>query len=135
MTYELRRRFWAAALILAFFVLWEILCIALQVSDLVVPRPSQVFQTLVERFPILVPHIIQTLWTTMVGFVLGVAVGVAIGAAIGVSRVAYDTAYPVDRFFVDPQGSGCANLRSVVRLRLRAGNSHCARHVLLPDRR
>ncbi|QCL97831.1 ABC transporter permease [Agrobacterium tumefaciens] len=95
MAYELRRRFWAAALILAFFVLWEILCIALQVSDLVVPRPSQVFQTLVERFPILMPHIIQTLWTTMVGFVLGVAVGVAIGAAIGVSRVAYDTAYPL----------------------------------------
>lgn len=95
MSYELRRRLWAAALIVAFFGLWEILCLALQVSDLVLPRPSQVFETLVDRFPVLVPHIIQTLWTTMVGFVLGVAVGVVIGAAIGVSRTAYDTAYPL----------------------------------------
>jgi len=91
----LRRRFWAAALIVAFFGLWEILCLVLQVSDLVLPRPSQVFDTLIDRLPILMPHIIQTLWTTMVGFVLGVAVGVVIGAAIGVSRTAYDTAYPL----------------------------------------
>lgn len=95
MSYALRRRFWAAALIVAFFGLWEILCLVLQVSDLVLPRPSQVFETLIDRLPILMPHIIQTLWTTMVGFVLGVAVGVVIGAAIGVSRTAYDTAYPL----------------------------------------
>ena len=51
--------------------------------------------TLVARFPVLWPHIIQTLWTTMIGFGLGVAVGVVIGALIGTSRVAYDTAYPL----------------------------------------
>ena len=42
-------------------------------SDLVLPRPSQIFATLVEKFPILWPHILQTLATTMLGFVLGVA--------------------------------------------------------------
>lgn len=95
MTYALRRRLWAAALILGFFVLWEVLCLALDVSDLIVPRPSQVIATLWVRMPVLWPHILQTLWTTMIGFGLGVAVGVVIGALIGTSRVAYDTAYPL----------------------------------------
>lgn len=95
MTYALRRRLWAAALILAFFVTWEVLCLALGVSDLIVPRPSQVIATLWVRMPVLWPHILQTLWTTMIGFALGVIVGVVIGALIGTSRVAYDTAYPL----------------------------------------
>lgn len=95
MNYAIRRRIWSAALIVAFFLGWEVLCLALNVSDLVVPRPSQVMATLVARFPVLWPHIIQTLWTTMIGFGLGVAVGVVIGALIGTSRVAYDTAYPL----------------------------------------
>ncbi|MCG6112494.1 MAG: ABC transporter permease [Paracoccus sp.] len=95
MTYALRRRLWAAALILAFFVTWEVLCLGLGVSDLIVPRPSQVIATLWVRMPVLWPHILQTLWTTMIGFALGVIVGVVIGALIGTSRVAYDTAYPL----------------------------------------
>lgn len=95
MNYAIRRRMWSAALIVAFFLGWEVLCLALNVSDLVVPRPSQVMATLVARFLVLWPHIIQTLWTTMIGFGLGVAVGVVIGALIGTSRVAYDTAYPL----------------------------------------
>jgi len=95
MNYVLRRRIWAAGLIVAFFAIWEVLCLALGISDLIVPRPSQVFATLVERFPVLIPHIFQTLWTTMIGFGLGVVVGVAIGALIGTSRTAYDTCYPL----------------------------------------
>ena len=95
MPYALKRRIWAAALIVGFFLLWEILCIAMDVSDLIVPRPSQVFATLFARFPVLLPHIFHTLWTTMIGFVLGVIVGVIIGAVIGTSRTAYDTAYPL----------------------------------------
>ncbi|GBD50563.1 ABC transporter permease [Methylopila sp. Yamaguchi] len=90
-----RRKLWAVVLIVGFFALWEVLCLALGVSDLVLPRPSQVFATLFERLPILWPHILQTLMTTMIGFVGGVVIGVAIGALIGVSKVAYDTAYPL----------------------------------------
>ena len=30
-------------------------------SDLVLPRPSQMFVTLYEKFPLLWPHILQTL--------------------------------------------------------------------------
>jgi NitT/TauT family transport system permease protein len=85
----------SGALILVFFCGWELFCIASGMSDLVLPRPSQVVDTLIARFPVLLPHILQTLATTMVGFALGVALGVLLGAVIGVSRVAYDTAYPL----------------------------------------
>ncbi|HEV2510851.1 ABC transporter permease [Bosea sp. (in: a-proteobacteria)] len=95
MSENLKRKFWAAALILLFFAGWEVFCIASGMSDLILPRPSQVFATLVQRFPILWPHILQTLATTMLGFALGVALGVVLGAIIGVSRTAYDTAYPL----------------------------------------
>ena len=63
MSYEIRRRIWAVLLILGFFLTWEALCIALNVSDLVLPRPSQVMATLVARFPVLWPHIVQTVYT------------------------------------------------------------------------
>ncbi len=92
---HIRQRFYAAALIVGFFAAWEVLCIALNVSDLVLPRPSQIFGTLWRRAPILWPHMLQTLGTTMAGFVLGVITGVVIGSVIGVSRLAYETAYPL----------------------------------------
>jgi NitT/TauT family transport system permease protein len=90
-----RQKAWSAGLIVLFFAGWELFCLVTGMSDLVLPRPSQIMATLVARFPVLWPHIIQTLTTTMIGFVLGVALGVVLGAAIGVSKVAYDTAYPL----------------------------------------
>jgi NitT/TauT family transport system permease protein len=92
---DLKRKFWAAALIVLFFLSWELFCLLSGMSDLILPRPSQVAVTLVQRFPILWPHILQTLATTMLGFALGVLLGVMLGAMIGVSRTAYDTVYPL----------------------------------------
>jgi NitT/TauT family transport system permease protein len=91
----LRQKAAAIGLIFAFFATWEFLCVALPVSDLVLPRPSQVIETLVRRMPVLWPHILQTLMTTLIGFAFGVIIGVVIGSAVGVSKVAYDTAYPL----------------------------------------
>lgn len=92
---NMRQKFWSFALIVLFFVGWEVFCLASGMSDLVLPRPSQVVDTLINRFPILWPHIVRTISTTLFGFALGVALGVVLGALIGVSRVAYDTAYPL----------------------------------------
>src|SRR5882762_11765393 len=92
---DLRQKAWSAGLIVLFFVGWELFCLITGMSDLVLPRPSQIFATLVTKFPLLWPHILQTLATTMAGFVLGVALGVVLGAFIGVSKTACDTAYPL----------------------------------------
>ncbi|NDW03658.1 ABC transporter permease [Jiella pacifica] len=88
-------RFASTALIVGFFLVWELACIAFGISEIVLPRPSQILMTLIERWPALVPHTVQTLYTTLVGFALGVGIGVVIGMIIGSSRVAYNVAFPL----------------------------------------
>ena len=92
---QLRRRIASAALIIGFFVVWELACLASGIKDIVLPRPSQILVTLWTRLPAIMPHAAQTLYTTLVGFALGILSGVAIGALIGSSRLAYDVAYPL----------------------------------------
>jgi NitT/TauT family transport system permease protein len=85
----------SAGLIVLFFVIWEVACLAFGVKEIILPRPSVIMKAMVEYFPGIRPHLIQTLYTTMVGFGLGVIIGVALGLLIGTSKVAYDTAYPL----------------------------------------
>jgi len=95
MTEARRIKFMSFSLIFGFFLMWEVLCIVLNVSDLVLPRPTEIIATLWVKFPILWPHILQTLYSTLIGFVLGVGIGVTLGVLVGTSRVAYAVAYPL----------------------------------------
>ncbi len=47
---DIRQKAWSAWLIVLFFVAWELFCLMTGMWDLALPRPSQVFTTLVERF-------------------------------------------------------------------------------------
>ena len=81
------QRFASTALIIGFFLFWEAACWLFHISDIVLPKPSQIFTTLYVRAPALWPHTVQTLYTTLFGFILGVLVGS--------SKTAYNTAYPL----------------------------------------
>ncbi|MBQ0749799.1 MAG: ABC transporter permease [Roseovarius sp.] len=95
MTEPQRIRVLSSSLIVGFFLTWEVLCIALNVSDLILPRPSEILVTMWTRFPVLWPHILQTLYSTLFGFALGVSIGVALGVIVGTSKIAYAVAYPL----------------------------------------
>ena len=95
MNTQLRRRIASAALIIGFFVAWELLCRMFGIKDIVLPRPSEILITLWSRLPAIMPHAAQTLYTTLVGFALGIVFGVLLGALVGSSRLAYDVAYPL----------------------------------------
>ncbi|MEF7616645.1 ABC transporter permease [Aquincola sp. MAHUQ-54] len=90
-----KQRLLSATALVAFFLLWELGCLASGISDLVLPRPSQIAAVLVDKAPLLWPHTVQTLYTTTAGFVLGVLAGVLIGVVIGSSKLAYNVAYPL----------------------------------------
>ncbi len=92
---RVQRKFASAALILGVFVFWEAACVLFGISDLILPRPTQVFATLWEKAPAIWPHAQQTLMTTLVGFSGGVVIGLSLGVLIGSSKLAYDTAYPL----------------------------------------
>jgi NitT/TauT family transport system permease protein len=95
MSAHFRRRIWSVVFIIGFFAAWEAICWLFNVSDIIIPKPSQIIYTLVTRMPALWPHTVQTLYTTLVGFAFGIAVGVLLGVVIGSSRLAYDVAYPL----------------------------------------
>jgi NitT/TauT family transport system permease protein len=95
MNAQTRRRIASAALIIGFFLLWEFLCTALNISDIVLPKPSQILATLWLRAPQLWPHTVQTLYTTLVGFAFGILIGISLGMLVGSSKIAYDVAYPL----------------------------------------
>ncbi len=90
-----RQRLLSLSALVGFFIVWEMGCIASGVSDLILPRPSQIVHVLYEKLPLLWPHAMQTLYTTLVGFGLGVLIGILLGLLIGSSRTAYDVAYPL----------------------------------------
>ena len=90
-----RQRLLSAGALVGFFLLWELACRVFNVSDLILPRPSQIAAVLFEKLPLLWPHAMQTLYTTLAGFALGVAAGIVIGVVIGSSKLAYDVAYPL----------------------------------------
>jgi NitT/TauT family transport system permease protein len=85
----------SGGLIVLFFLIWEVACLAFGVKEIVLPRPTVILGAMWQFFPGIRPHLMQTLYTTLVGFSLGVMVGVVLGLLIGTSRVAYDTAYPL----------------------------------------
>jgi NitT/TauT family transport system permease protein len=91
----LNQKLKSAGLIILFFVLWEVACIVFNVKEIILPRPTVIIAAMVEFFPGIRPHLMQTLYTTLIGFGLGVVIGVALGLLIGTSRTAYDTAYPL----------------------------------------
>lgn len=90
-----QRKIASFILIISFFVIWELICLLLGISDLILPRPSQIIATLIEFWPAIMPHAYQTLYTTMVGFFFGVLIGLSLGVLIGSSKLAFDTAYPL----------------------------------------
>jgi NitT/TauT family transport system permease protein len=90
-----RQKLKSAGLIVLFFVLWEVACLVFNVKEIILPRPTVIIAAMYEFFPGIRPHLIQTVYTTLVGFSLGVVVGVLLGLLIGTSRIAYDTAYPL----------------------------------------
>lgn len=92
---QTRQRLLSVATLIAFFAVWELACLGAGVSDLILPRPSQIARVLFDKMPLLWPHAVQTLYTTLTGFAMGVLAGIAIGVVIGSSRLAYDVAYPL----------------------------------------
>nr|WP_246736668.1 ABC transporter permease [Methylobacterium sp. DB0501] len=83
------------ALIAGVFAVWELACLVFGISDILLPRPSQIVAALVKYWPAIWPHTWQTLYTTLVGFGLGVVIGLLLGILIGSSRLAFRTAYPL----------------------------------------
>ena len=82
------------AFAVSILVFWEIACIGFDVSPFALPRPTRIFVVMFGRLGEIAPHLLQTTFSTLIGFVLGVAVGFVLGVLIGASRTFQRMSYP-----------------------------------------
>ena len=59
---------WMALVVL--LVIWQVACTVLDVPEIILPKPSKIFQVFWMRLDILLAFCWDTLWTTLVGFLL-----------------------------------------------------------------
>ena len=82
-------------LLVAVILLWQIICVAFDVSEFIFPSPLRIWNQMVEYRGIIAAHAWRTYWVTMAGFGIAIVVGVLLGFLIGSSRLAYAAVYPL----------------------------------------
>lgn len=90
-----RQKLTSALFVVALLLIWEAICRAFNVSDLLLPAPSSIVMTLYTKWWAIWPHALATFVRTLLGFAAGVVLGVLLGVVIGVSALIYDAFYPV----------------------------------------
>ncbi|GAB4217011.1 MAG: ABC transporter permease [Synechococcales cyanobacterium] len=81
--------------VLLLLLLWEGLVALRPDMRLYLPAPTQIVAAFGQWGDPIAKHSLQTLFTTLVGFVLSVITGVVLGFLIGFSRLAYVVLYPL----------------------------------------
>ena len=76
-------------------LVWELCCVFIGIQEIILPRPSKIFAVAVQRWDILLEFCLQTLWTTVIGFVLAIIGGLLLGLAVGASPFVYSGLYPL----------------------------------------
>lgn len=82
-------------LIAAFFILWQVGCMAFNVPEFILPQPSRIVEELVAMAGPIWHHTQYTLAATIGGFILSVVFGVLLGVVVGYSRLMYRGLYPI----------------------------------------
>jgi NitT/TauT family transport system permease protein len=83
--------------ILFFFIIllvWEFSVFLFKIPNYLLPRPTDIFYSLIESFPILVPHISITLLESFWGFIIGSLFGFLLAIAFTYSSTLEKSMYP-----------------------------------------
>ena len=81
--------------LVALLAVWEIACLAFDIPEILLPRPTKVFVVFWQRLDILLAFCWDTLWTSLLGFLIAIAGGMLLGLAIGASPFVYSGLYPL----------------------------------------
>lgn len=77
------------------FLLWEVACRAFSVPEMILPAPTQIVASLIQYWPVIQNEALQTLMTTLIGFVLAIVFGVLLGVLVGASPRIYRAINPL----------------------------------------
>jgi len=99
-----RRDAWRARLlpligIILFLIIWEIAVIWFDIASYLLPRPTEIAATIVERFGLLLDHSWITAYEMLLGYFLAIAVAVPLAIMITASRTFDNFITPIILFF------------------------------------
>ncbi len=77
------------------FAIWELCCWLFKIPQFILPAPSKIAEATIQFWPAIWTNSLQTLWTTLVGFILAIVGGLALGILVGWSRTIYAGLYPL----------------------------------------
>ena len=83
----------------AALIFWEVMARGLNISPVILPAPSQVYQKIMSVLPLFVSNSIQTGGEALLGLVLAAGVGIAIGSGLAYSKYFRAAIYPNLVFF------------------------------------
>ncbi|MFL2804619.1 MAG: ABC transporter permease [Dehalococcoidia bacterium] len=81
-------------IVVAIFILWEVLVNIQNIPDWLLPPPSEIFKSLYLDFSKLLGHTLVTLQEILIGFFVALIFGFAIASAIGLSNTVEKSLYP-----------------------------------------
>ena len=77
------------------FLVWEFAVHAFSLPVYILPAPTDIFAAIVKYWSPIWKNSVQTMFTTLLGFLLAVVGGLLLGLAIGWSRMIYAGLYPL----------------------------------------
>jgi NitT/TauT family transport system permease protein len=77
------------------FAIWEACCWIFKIPQFILPAPSKIAEATIQFWPAIWQNSLQTLWTTLVGFILAIIGGLALGILVGWSKTIYAGLYPL----------------------------------------
>lgn len=86
-------------LALAVLLVWEIVVRVGKIPSVILPAPSEVFETFLRTYPLLLHHAVPTMLETVIGFILAVFLGVGLAVLLTYSPVWRAALYPNLVFF------------------------------------
>ena len=86
---------WPIGISVGLLVLWEVAVRALRIRSIILPPPSEIIETIISRWDLLLAHLWPSLYLTVLGFVLSVIGGVLVAILITYSSIMRKGIYPV----------------------------------------
>jgi NitT/TauT family transport system permease protein len=82
-----------------FLLLWQMVAIHGEISPMILPAPTMIFQQLSDNFPLIMKHTIPTTLETVWAFAISIPLGIILAALMVYSASAYQALYPNIIFF------------------------------------
>ena len=86
---------WPIAILIGMLVLWEAVVRGLHIRSIILPPPSEIFVTMIERRDLLLAQLWPSLYLTVLGFALSVVGGIVVAILITYSKIMRKGFYPI----------------------------------------